>query len=121
MHACARMRTEQLEDVVRVRAGAAREAQHAAGLLQDLGVGRVQLLVGHAVHDRHEALDARRALLLLALHAQNRGLDSFGIDGGAKAGIKPADALACLPTPVRRLRQHINLSENRPLAAHTLR
>lgn len=60
-------RTDELHDELGVAAGAARDAHDAAGLLEHLGVGTVQLLVSHAVHDCHELLYARRALLLLPL------------------------------------------------------
>ena len=61
------MLTKKLKDAVGVAAGATGEPHDARLLLEHLGVGAVQLLVRHAVHDRHEHLDARRALLLLAL------------------------------------------------------
>lgn len=52
-------------------AGATRDAQDARRFREQLRIVAVQLLVGHAVHDGHEALDARRALLLLALHPRS--------------------------------------------------
>jgi hypothetical protein len=60
-------RTEEFEDAVGVASGAAGDSHDARLLLQDLGVGAVQLLVRHAVHYRHEHLYPRCALLLLAL------------------------------------------------------
>ena len=62
-----RVPTYELAHVVGVDPCAAGDAHDAGLALPGLDVGGVQLLVGHAVHHRHELLYPRSALLLLAL------------------------------------------------------
>ena len=56
--------TKQLLVVLRAAPSPPGDAQNPAGLGQHLDVIRVELLLGHAVHHRHELLDSHLALLV---------------------------------------------------------
>ena len=63
--------TEKLQHVVWVAASTPGNALDAGGLLQDLDVVLVQLLLRHAVHERHELAYPCLALIFPALQSGN--------------------------------------------------